>query len=356
MGLFSWLNRKTRPHEEVKANSNDTKKLPDSFDGKESSDSIDIKEFLTMEATMSGPFTSGNLSMYLIHGADLTATKFMTLEEALDNKKVVIEETGAVSRLRIKNDGDEAVFIQSGDIVKGGKQDRTLQHDMILNSNSGFVQMDAFCVESGRWCKRGAEDERTFSDSHHYLSSKPLRMAARRGTQNDVWKAVDTLQTRSANNAGVPLNHMQDAQSQTSLHLTLDSQKMQECTKQYIDDLTQVLNEKKDVLGCAFAINGEMNNIDVYSCNSLLKKMGAKLIKAAAVEAFSEQKKEGTKAPPTIPEVVTSMRNVAGTKSDMVIVNGKAEILMQESEQDLLFETRDLTNGGQWLHRSYTAK
>lgn len=349
MGLFSWLNRSARTDKEVSDSdsTSTTKKM---------SDAIDMQEFLAMEATMSGPFTSGNLAMYLIHGADLTATKFMTLEEGLDSKKVVIEETGAVNQLRIKNDGAEAVFIQGGDIVKGGKQDRTLQHDMILNSESGFVQIDAFCVESGRWCKRGAEDEQTFSDSHHYLSSKPLRMAARMGTQGQVWKAVDTLQSRSADNAGVRLRDMQDAQSQTSLHLTLDSEKMQECTKKYIDDLMQVLDEKNDVLGCAFAINGEMNSIDVYSCNSLLKKMGTKLVKAAAVEAFSEQKDSQSKAPPTIPEVVSSMKDVEGTKSDMVIVNGKAQILMQQSERNLLFETRDLTNGGQWLHRNYTAK
>lgn len=341
MGLFSWLNRNTRTDKEV---------------SHRSTDAIDMQEFLSMEATMSGPFTSGNLSMYLIHGSDLTATTFMTLEEALDKKKVVIEETGAVNQLRIKNDGAEAVFIQGGDIVRGGKQDRTLQHDMILKSKSDFVHINAFCVESGRWCKRGAEDEQTFSHSHHYLASKPLRMAAKRGTQEQVWKAVDTLQTRTADNAGVPRRAMQDEQSETSLHLTLDSEKMQECTRKYIDDLTQVLNEKTDVLGCAFAINGEMNSIDVYSCNSLLKKMGAKLVKAAAVEAFSEQKKETGNAPPTVSEVVASMKDVAGTKSDMVIVNGKAQILMQQSDKNLLFETRDLLNGGQWLHRNYTAK
>ncbi|MBA3858448.1 MAG: hypothetical protein C0507_16195 [Cyanobacteria bacterium PR.3.49] len=140
------------------------------------------------------------------------------------------------------------------------------------------------------------------------------------------------------------------------LQMGYDSEKMQECTKKYIDDLMQVLDEKNDVLGCAFAINGEMSSIDVYSCNSLLKKMGAKLVKAAAVEAFSEQKDSQSKAPPTIPEVVSSMKDVEGTKSDMVIVNGKAQILMQQSERNLLFETRDLTNGGQWLHRNYTAK
>jgi len=341
MGLFSWLKVKARA------------KTEDSF---EHNEDAAIEDFAFTEAVMSGPFVSGNLAMYLIHGSDTNTATFITLEEALEKQKVVIEETGNVSQLKIKNAGDECVFIQSGDIVKGGKQDRTLQHDMILNSRSDFVPINSFCVESGRWCKRGREDMSHFSQSNHYLASKPLRMAAKMGTQGEVWNEVGSLQFRSAANAGVPLSAMQDARSASSLQLTLDSEKIKECTERYVNDLLQVINEKKDVLGCAFAINGEMNSIDVYSSNSLLKKMGPKLIKAAAVEAFAEQKKDQESAPPTISDLIAGMKDLAGSKTDFVAVNGNAKILMQQSPKNVLFETRDLMNGGQWMHRNYTAK
>ncbi len=341
MGLFSWLNRGAR------AKSDDS-----SVHGED----VAISDFGFTEAVMSGPFTSGNLAMYLIHGADTNTENFITLEEALERKKVIIEETGNVSQLRIKNAGEEVVFIQSGDIVKGGKQDRTLQHDMILNSQSGFVPINSFCVESGRWCKRGREDMSGFSQSNQYLSSKGLRMSARMGTQGEVWSEVGKLQCRSAVNAGVPLRAMQNAESVSSLQLTLDSEKIKECTERYINDLTQVINEKKDVLGCAFAINGEMNSMDVYSSNNLLKKMSSKLIRAAAVEAFAEQKEGTVSAPLTISEVIASMKDLANLKVDVVTVNGKAKILKQESKKNVLFETRDLMNGGQWMHRNYTTK
>ena len=50
----------------------------------------------------------------------------LTLDEALGNGSVKVVETGEVNELKIENTGGEPVFIQSGDIVKGGRQDRTL--------------------------------------------------------------------------------------------------------------------------------------------------------------------------------------------------------------------------------------
>lgn len=340
MGFFSWLNGKARGQSE---------------DASKRNGSVSIEPFAFTEAVMSGPFTSGNLSMYLIHGTDTSSAQFISLEEALAKKKVTIQETGTVNQLRIKNDGDEVVFIQSGDIVKGGRQDRTLQHDMILNSKSGFTPINSFCVESGRWHKRGAEDDSRFSESSHYLSHKDLRMAARRGRQDAVWTSVARLQYASAANAGVPLSTMQ-GESVSSLQLTLDAEKLKECTQRYLDELSQLLNEKSDVLGCAFAINGQMNSVDIYSCNSLFKKMSEKLLKAAAVEAFSEQKEGEEHASPTISEVIASMKDLADQKADVVAVSGKAQILKQETPKNLLYETQDLMNGGQWLHRNYTVK
>ena len=65
-------------------------------------------------------------------------------------------ETGQVNELAIENvSPDRAVFVQAGDIVKGGRQDRVFSQDLVLKPRSGRVPIDAFCVESGRWRQRG---------------------------------------------------------------------------------------------------------------------------------------------------------------------------------------------------------
>src|SRR5919198_1530392 len=60
------------------------------------------------EFRLEGPFTHGNLSVFLVHGKDkLKAQTFLTLEEALIQKKVIVRETREVNELTIENLGKE---------------------------------------------------------------------------------------------------------------------------------------------------------------------------------------------------------------------------------------------------------
>src|SRR5213078_3546404 len=106
--------------------------------------------------------------IFLIHGNEKIAGKnFLTLQEALEKSLVTVNETGQVNSLTIENRSqNEAVYIQSGDIVKGGRQDRVLAFDLIVPPNSGKMQIASFCVESGRWSQRGKESDRQFSESN----------------------------------------------------------------------------------------------------------------------------------------------------------------------------------------------
>ncbi|HYP02628.1 MAG TPA: DUF6569 family protein, partial [Pyrinomonadaceae bacterium] len=100
---------------------------------------------------ISGPYTHKNLAVFLIHGKDKLAGKsFLTLHEALRQRKVVVYETKNVNELAIENlSRYEEVYVQSGDIVKGGQQDRMLGVDLIVPPRSGKISISAFCVESG---------------------------------------------------------------------------------------------------------------------------------------------------------------------------------------------------------------
>src|SRR5271166_5583704 len=75
---------------------------------------------------LSGPLVSENLAVYFIHGGSSPGPVPLTLQEAIANHTVRVYETDDVNQLAIENRGAEEVFVQAGDIVKGGKQDRTL--------------------------------------------------------------------------------------------------------------------------------------------------------------------------------------------------------------------------------------
>ncbi len=115
----------------------------------------------TGDLKVSGPYTHKNLEIYLVHGEDQAKPKreILTLEEALERKQAIVHETGNVGQLTVENLSPDAdIYVQSGDIVQGGKQDRVLAADLVLSPKSGKVAIASFCVEQGRWGARGAGD------------------------------------------------------------------------------------------------------------------------------------------------------------------------------------------------------
>jgi len=106
--------------------------------------------------TIAGPFTHENLSIFLLRGADaFDGSRFIPLDQAMEQKCVIVHETGDVGQLEVENLSESFdLYIQAGDVVKGGRQDRTLGVDFVLPAKSGRMPIPSFCVESGRWHRR----------------------------------------------------------------------------------------------------------------------------------------------------------------------------------------------------------
>src|SRR4051794_32668788 len=61
---------------------------------------------------ISGPYSHKNLTIFLVHGDDLIhGHSFLTLQEALAQKKVIVYETKDVNELSIQNLSNQDVFV-----------------------------------------------------------------------------------------------------------------------------------------------------------------------------------------------------------------------------------------------------
>ena len=78
--------------------------------------------FAADDIRVSGPIVHENLAVYLLHGSAADKAVPVTLQEALAKRTVRVDETGSVNELTVENLGSEEVFVQAGDIVKGGRQ------------------------------------------------------------------------------------------------------------------------------------------------------------------------------------------------------------------------------------------
>jgi hypothetical protein len=305
---------------------------------------------------ISGPYTHNNLAVFLIHGKDKLGGKtFLTLQEALKQRKVVVYETKNVNELAIENlSRYEEVYVQSGDIVKGGQQDRMLGVDLIVPPRSGKISIAAFCVEQGRWQKRGSEEATRFSSSTDRVATRELKIAANKTkSQGEVWNKVAEAQSKLSANVGAPVAA---PVSKSSFQLTLENRQVQETAAAFVKALSHVAGGQRDVIGYAFAINGKINSADVYAANALFLKLWPSLLKASAVEAIAELR-QGQKSDAVSPAEVRAFLDDAeagaATERD---VTKRVQMITRESKVNILLETRDRSATGTWLHRSYIKK
>jgi hypothetical protein len=338
--------------------------------------------FAEQNLRVTGPYAHENLAVYFVHGASAAGPVPLTLQEALAKGSVQVIETGRVNELQIENTGPEQVFVQAGDIVKGGKQDRVLTVSFLLPPKSGRLPIASFCVEQGRWSARGKEDLARFSSAHEAMPSvsallamaaPPLQAGESRpaagpttgsvaratrepdevsARQRKVWDSVASTQNKLSGglNAAVA-----SPQSASSLQLSLENEKLKEARGGYMKALKPTGEKEADVVGYVVAINGRIAAANVYPSNGLFRKMWEKQLAAMVTEAIGER--AGSAAPKPAPAPAEASRFLADAEKGKRHERHLAAGVRQETRDAataLYSESRGAD--GKWVHRSYLAK
>src|SRR5258708_38472091 len=277
--------------------------------------------------------------------------KLLTMDEAQERQKVVVYETRNVNELAIESVASEDVFIESGDIVKGGAQDRTLKDDLILPSKSGKVSISSFCVEHGRWTRRGNESVATFNGSQQSVATKQLKMAVRmKADQREVWDQVAQAQAKLSARVGTAAHA---PASPSSFVMTMEAPAVRRSTDGYIQELAGIVNGKSDVVGYAFAIDGKINSADIYASHELFGKLWMKLLRSSSVEAVTEFQPGKKFEPVPITAVKTSLQDADSGKASAKDLTDRTRVVVKETEKNVVFETGDRATGEGWVHRRY---
>ena len=307
------------------------------------------------EYRLEGPFTQDNLTVFLIHGKDkIKGATFLTLQEALVQRKVIVRETRSVNELSIENVSSQEVYVQSGDIVKGGAQDRMLVVDLILPPRSGKIPISAFCVENGRWSQRGAEQVSSFGSSANVVAGRDLKLAAKvEGSQSEVWRQVAVAQDKLSANTGTRVN---GAASPTSFQLAIENTEVQKTSDNYVKALGGIVDGKSDVIGYVFAINGKINSADIYASNALFKKLWPKLLKSSAIEAIAELRRGEKFDAPKAGEVQGFLDDSSKGTEKEKDVSPRMQMMTRESDGTVFIESRDRAKSDVWVHRNVIKK
>lgn len=304
---------------------------------------------------LSGPYTHKNLTIFLVHGKEQMPGKtFLTLQEALAQKKVIVYETKDVNELAIRNLSNQDVYVQSGDVVRGGEQDRMISVDFIVPPRSRRMPIAAFCVESDRWNKRGNENSASFSSSLNGVASKDLKLAAKRSnSQSEVWENVKVAKEKISANVNVVVA---DPASPSSYELAVSNSVVVRSGNEYIKALSRIVQNKPDVIGYVFAINGHVNSADIYASRPLFLKLWPKLLRASAVEAIAELNQAEAAKTVSDETVQTFLADSERAKGETKDVTLRVKLVTREDDKNIFFETQDRAEKDNWVHRNYIRK
>jgi ARG and Rhodanese-Phosphatase-superfamily-associated Protein domain len=327
---------------------------------------------------ISGPVIHENLAIYFVHGPSAAGPVPLTLQEALAQGSAQVRETGNVNQLEVENTGDTEVFIQSGDIVKGGRQDRVLTVSLIIPPHSGPMPIASFCVEQGRWSGRGKEDAHRFATANTSVPSREAKIAMKAPVaappaparsrpsymssldvsrrQQEMWNDVAKTQDKLARAIAAPVAM---PESRSSLQLSLENEKLKEAQAAYVKALKEAGEAADDIIGYVFAINGKLNSADLYPSNGLFRKMWPKLLDANAVEAIGDKSAAGA-APPSDADVLAFLKAAEAGKAVEQPLTKAIKLETREAAGALFFESRRVPSApgadAAWVHRNYIAK
>jgi hypothetical protein len=285
-------------------------------------------------------------------GAETETVDCLTLEEALASGtfKVTEKSGGAqVSELQIENTGERPVYLQAGDTVKGGKQDRTIAVDALVPPRSGPRGIHAFCVEPGRWETRSGASTAalSFTAAPTTVASNGQKLAVKLAKdQGRVWDEGRKVNRSLADSAG-----KQGAAD--SFVLAAEDPKVKARIEEAVEALRTLPDGRGDAIGVAFCLDGKLQSIELYAAPALFRKLWPKLLRSAALEAAGSTPAASAAPAPGPEEVLGRLASLKGR-------SGKAErrpdgqgVRLYDGPEAAFFDTEDQ---GRLLHRQWLAK
>ena len=114
----------------------------------------------------------------------------LSFGRAVQEGTIQLSERGTASTenvpwLRINNNSGTPVFIASGEVVMGGRQDRMVTRDTVIESMPGDQYIPVVCVEENRWSKK----EKKFHYAS-YANPKLRKVLDHSKNQLLVWKEI----------------------------------------------------------------------------------------------------------------------------------------------------------------------
>lgn len=241
-------------------------------------------ENLTQFVTFGKPQSYKNLTVIPLLLKD-DSLDFITIREAEETELGYIQElqNESVATLQAVNNGEKPILIPYMQVVKGGRQDRTIFEPILVSEGSTLI-IPSKCIEHSRWSYRSVEEQNTkrfyTSDQKmgQSINAKAIRASySMKDAQSEVWNSIEAVS-----------NHM---------NLGLDAAptrsgiQIQETQKETIDEYQSNFKLVPDQAGLIGIINNQVVGVELYGNSPAFQIFWKDLINSFAVEAILRSEK-----------------------------------------------------------------
>jgi ARG/rhodanese/phosphatase superfamily protein len=275
-------------------------------------------------------------------------------------------EQSDVNSLMVLNKSNKPLYLMPGEIIIGGRQDRTIAREVVIPPSKTPTAIDVFCVEHGRW---GTRDDAEYSsylsaatenqaraasvaiqapdrtsareltmhaNSGKFIGSvgslnKASRLAVQKGEgQQSVWEEVSKENAKGGVKA--------DSGAFTGNYAESDAVKRLE---PYIERLQNPVAKTENVVGVIVAVNGKVESMDVFESSPLFKKLWPKLLKSYALDATNAPQGKAPAKVATRDDAERFLQEVSTAKPTSRDASGSVAVSRGENERVLLFSAHE---------------
>jgi len=215
-----------------------------------------------------------NLRIFPLLAENQSRTSFLPIDRAIQRGDLEVREKGSgeVNTVRVRNNGGSLVFGLSGDMIVGAKQDRMLKEDVLIPAHSGWLELEVYCTEHGRWTTTTG----SFGTIGKVVPGQLRARADQTESQSEVWAGVAEAKSSLGSGTGG-----------TALRGLYDDPEVQEKAQDYVRELMPVPGTSARTIGVLVAVDNEVLCIDVFASHELLAAMWNKLLNSYAIDAMS---------------------------------------------------------------------
>jgi hypothetical protein len=183
----------------------------------------------------------------------------LSLSQAIQQGVATVTERGTASTenvhwLRINNHSDKSLFVSSGEVISGGRQDRMVARDTILSPSIKDQYVPVMCVEEGRW----SEKEKKFAYGN-FANPYLRKVLDESKNQVLIWKEI-----------GNQLGQLDNRKNKTLAYLshTMDK-KMMMIGDEYLNYFKEKFKGDSSILGFVSVSGNRVIGCDIFAWTDL---------------------------------------------------------------------------------------